>query len=112
MKKVLMGIIVLTFSSNLYAISPFVKGYRLYIRYVKHIPGYGIKAPQLLEKLNITSADELIRLIETGKIVEKVKEFNPKAAKGIEKILKKGKKKELETFLLTVYEGKIPPGCN
>ena len=112
MKKALTGIIALTLSSNLYAISPYVKGYRLYIRYVKHIPGYGIKAPQLLKILNITGADELIRLIETGKIVEKVEEFNPKAAKGIEKILQKGKQKDLEAFLLSVYEGKIPPGCN
>lgn len=99
-------------SVPLFAISPYVKGYKLYIRYVKHIPKDGIKAPLLLKKLGINSAEEIDELIKTGEIVQKVKKFNPAAAKGIEKILKKGKGKELDIFLKSIYMGKIPPGCN
>ncbi|QCI27777.1 hypothetical protein [Caminibacter pacificus] len=99
-------------SVNLHAISPYVKGYRLYIRYVKHIPKYGIKAPELLKKLHIRSSQQLHQLIQSGKIVEEVAKFNPNAAKGIEKILKKGKEKELEVFLNEVMKGRIPLGCN
>jgi antitoxin component of MazEF toxin-antitoxin module len=112
MKKLFASITIAALCTNLYAISPYVKGYRLYIRYVKHIPKFGIKAPQLLKKLNIKSSDELKYLISSHEIVKRVAKFNPKAAKGIEKILNKNKEKELEAFLLAVYEGKIPPGCN
>jgi hypothetical protein len=105
-------IAILCIALPLFAISPYVKGYRLYIRYVKHIPGHGIKAPELLKKLNVHSEKELEELLQSGEIVEKVKKFDPAAAKGIETILKKGKEKELEAFLKQIFLGKIPPGCN
>jgi hypothetical protein len=108
-KILIAGICLIT---PLFAINPYVKGYRYYIKYVKHIPKYGIKAPELLKKLNIRSTKEIDKLIYSGKIVEEIKKFNPAAAKGIEKILKKGKQKELSIFLKYVYLGKIPPGCN
>ena len=111
MKIKLIFSVLFLFSVNLYAITPYVKGYRLYIRYVKHIPRYGIKTPQLLKKLNISTTQELIELIESGKIVEKVKSFNPKAAEGIKKILNKDKK-SFEVFIISVYEGKVPAGCH
>ena len=91
---------------------PLRKRVQIYIRYVKHIPKFGIKAPMLLKRLNIKSSEELKYLIETHEIVKRVAKFNPEAAKGIEKILNKNKEKELEAFLLAVYEGRIPPGCN
>ena len=107
--KILMSALLAT---NLLAISPYVKGYRLYIRYVKHIPKYGIKAPELLKQLGVKSSAEIDELIKSGEIVKKVAKFNPKAAKGIERILKKGKQKELSVFLKSVFNGEIPPGCD
>ena len=112
MKKSIFSILLCAALSNtLYAITPYVKGYRLYIRYVKHIPKYGIKAPELLKKLQIHSTQQLKKMIESGEIVQKVKKFNPKAANGIKTILKKDKK-SLEVFLEEVYQGKIPWGCH
>jgi hypothetical protein len=112
-KKLLTSIVLCScIVTQTFAISPYVKGYRLYIRYVKHIPKYGIKAPELLKKLNVNSTAQLQKLLRSGEIVEKIKTFNPAAAKGIEKILKKGKEKELEAFLIQIFQGHIPPGCN
>ncbi|WP_457563615.1 hypothetical protein [Caminibacter pacificus] len=110
--KRLFFIALICCSVNLHAISPYVKGYRLYIRYVKRIPKNGIKAPDLLRKLHVRTPEQLHQLIKSGKIVEEVAKFNPNAAKGIEKILKKGKEKELEIFLTQVLMGRIPLGCN
>ncbi|WP_457560258.1 hypothetical protein [Caminibacter sp.] len=93
-----------------FAISPYVKGYRLYIRYVKHTPPRELKAPYLLKKLNITSLNELNREIDSGEIVKKLEKINPKAAKGLQKALSKDKK-AVKVFLDSIFEGKIPPGC-
>ncbi|GAB6045352.1 hypothetical protein JCM11957_09500 [Caminibacter profundus] len=109
--KLTLGVMLITLTTSLYGLSPYVKGYKLYIRYVKHIPKYGIKAPQLLKSLGVNSTEELEKLIDSGEIVEKVEKFNPKAAEGIKKILKKDKK-SFKFFLKSVYEGKIPLGCS
>jgi len=111
LKNLIFSILIL--SSSLYALSPYVKGYKAYIRYVKRIPKHGIKAPELLKKLNVKNEESLEELFKNnGKLlIEKTKQFNPKAAKGLEKIIEKGKLKELKTFLLKVLNGKVPLGC-
>jgi len=99
--------------SNLYALSPYVKGYKLYIRNIKHIPGAGMTAKELLKKLNIQTDEELENLFkDNGKeLVEKTKAINPKISEGIQKIIKKGKLKYLKKFLEDTYYGKLPAGC-
>jgi hypothetical protein len=103
----------LTLSTQLFAISPYIDGYRAYIRYVKHIPKYGIKAPDLLKKLGVKNEEDLLALFkDNGKpLIEKTKKFNPQAAKGLEKIIKRGKLKQLKVFLFDVLNGQIPAGC-
>jgi hypothetical protein len=106
-------LITLVLSTQLYAINPYVDGYRAYIKYVKHIPKYGIKAPELLKKLNVKNEEDLLNLFKDNAkpLIEKTKQFNPKAAEGLEKIIKRGKLKQLKVFLFDVLNGHIPAGC-
>jgi len=99
-------------TTNAYAISPYVEGYRLYIRYLKHIPGAGIKAPIFLKKLHIQTEIDFENLFKNNaqELIQKTKAFNPKAAKAIQKIVKEGKLNYLKAFLQQIYYGKIPPG--
>jgi len=113
-KKFLLYLVLLiSFSTFSFGFSKYVIGYRYYIRYVKHIPKYGIKTPDLLKKLNIKNQQQLIDLFKNNgqPLIEKVKKFNPAVANGLEKIIQKGKLEELKTFMIAVYNGKIPPGC-
>jgi len=105
--------IAFALSTQLYAINPYIDGYRAYIRHVKHIPKYGIKAPELLKKLNVKNEEDLLNLFkDNGKLlIEKTRQFNPKAAEGLEKIIKRGKLKQLKVFLFNVFNGQIPIGC-
>ena len=105
------GIIALLLT-NAYAITPYVRGYRLYIRYIKHIPGAGMKAPQLMKKLNVVTEEQFQNLFKNNaqELIQKTKAFNPKAAKAIQKIVKEGKLKYLKAFLHGIFEGGIPPG--
>jgi len=98
--------------SLLFALSPYNEGYRQYIRYVKHIPHYGIKAPMLLKKLNVKNEDDLKALFQNNAelLIKNTAKFNPEASKGLEKIIKKGKITSLEAFLTGIVNGKIPPG--
>ena len=98
--------------TNLFAISPYIDGYKMYIRYVKHIPKYGIKAPVLLKKLNVKTPNELNALFQNNaeKLILQTQKFNSEAAKGLEKIIKKGKLSSLKAFFLGIINGKIPPG--
>ena len=100
-------------ASQLFAISPYIDGYRAYIRYVKHIPHYGIKAPELLKKLNVHNEEDLLNLFKNNAqpLIEKTRQFNPKSAEGLQKIIKRGKLKQLKVFLFNVLNGQIPAGC-
>jgi ribosomal protein L15 len=113
MKLRLSLLIAIVLSTQLYAIRPYVDGYRMYIRYVKHIPRYGIKAPDLLKQLNVRTEEDLDKLFENnGKLlIEKTAQFNPKAAEGLKKIIKRGKIKQLKVFLSNILTGRIPAGC-
>ena len=106
-------LIALALTTQLYAISPYIDGYKAYIRYVKHIPRYGIKAPELLKKLNVKNEEDLLNLFKDNAkpLIEKTRQFNPKAAEGLEKIIKRGKLKQLKVYLFNVFNGQIPVGC-
>jgi len=105
--------LALVLTVQLFAISPYVDGYKMYIRYVKHIPRYGIKAPDLLKKLNVTNEEDLLNLFKNNAkpLIGKTKQFNPKAAEGLQTIIKRGKLKQLKVFLFNVLNGQIPAGC-
>ena len=88
------------------------KGFKYYNKYVKRKAH--LKSTQLIKELGVQTVDELKALFaDNGKpLVEKLKKINPKAAKGVEKIIKKGKLKDLEDFLIGIMEGKIQAGCS
>ena len=94
------------------AMADYNKGFKYYNKYVKRKAH--IKSTQFIKALGVKTVDELKALFaDNGKpLVEKLKKINPKAAKGVEKIIKKGKLKDLEDFLVGIMEGKIPAGCS
>jgi len=88
------------------------KGFKYYNKYVKKKSG--LKSTQLIKVLEVKNIDELNKLFENnGKgLVEKLKATGKdKAAKAMEKIIKKGKLKDVHDFLKGIMEGKIPAGC-
>lgn len=105
-------LLLLVFVSSLFALSPYVKGYRDYIRYIKYSSGRELKSPYLLRKLNIVTPEELNKYFENNAtlLLKKVEKINPKIAEGIKKIIKKGDLKDLKVFWNSIINGKIPPG--
>jgi len=88
------------------------KGFKYYNKYVKKKSG--VKSTELIKMLGVKSIDELNKLFENnGKgLVEKLKAAgNEKAAKAMEKVIKKGKLNDVHDFLKGIMEGKIPAGC-
>jgi len=88
------------------------KGFKYYNKYVKKKSG--LKSTQLIKALGVKNVDELNKLFENnGKgLIEKLKASgNTKAAKAMEKVIKKGKLKDVKDFLKGIMEGKIPAGC-
>ncbi|GAX87146.1 conserved hypothetical protein [Lebetimonas natsushimae] len=108
--KILVSAVILVSFS--YAINPYTKGYRAYIRYIKHAGGHTLKAPQLLKKLDVNTPDQLNALFTDNAkpLLEKLNKLNPKAAKGLQKIIEKGELPYLKVFFTKILEGKIPPG--
>jgi len=88
------------------------KGFKYYNKYVKKKSG--IKSTQLIKILGVKNVDELKALFkDNGKgLIAKLKAASKnKAAKAMEKIIKKGKLKDVEDFLIGIMNGKIPAGC-
>jgi hypothetical protein len=110
-KLLLAAAIGLSFSASV-ALADYNVGFKYYNKYIKGKSH--LKSTQLIKELEVKSVDELKALFkDNGKpLVEKLKQINPKAAKGVEKIIKKGKLKDLEDFLVGIMEGKIPAGCS
>ena len=89
------------------------KGFKYYNKYVKK--SSHIKSTQLIKMLGVNTPDELKALFkDNGKgLIEKLKASgNEKAVKGIEKIIKKKKLKDVEDFLIGIMNGKVPAGCS
>ncbi len=110
--KLLVGAAVVAGLSVSVAMADYNVGFKYYNKYVKRKSH--LKSTQLIKELGVQTIDELKALFkDNGKpLVEKLKQINPKAAKGVEKIIKKGKLKDLEDFLVGIMEGKIPAGCS
>ena len=106
------GAIALSFTATT-ALADYNRGFKYYNKYVKKKSH--IKSTQLIKILGVQTVDELKALFkDNGKpLIEKLKATgHEKAAKGVEKIIKKGKLKDLEDFLVGIMEGKIPAGCS
>jgi len=88
------------------------KGFKYYNKYIKKKSG--VTSTQLLKKLGINDQDTLKSLLKDNAkgLIEAAKKAGlKKVAKGIEKIVKKGKTKDLKDFLIGIMNGKIPAGC-
>jgi len=88
------------------------KGYKYYDKIIKRKTH--IKAPQFIKILGVQTPDELEELFaNNGKgLIEKLNATgHKKAAKAVEKIIKKHKLNDLKDFLIGIMNGKIPAGC-
>jgi len=104
------GAIVASLGTALFA--DYNKGYKYYDKIIKRKTH--IKAPEFVKILGVQTPDELEKLFENnGKgLVEKLKATgHKKAAKAVEKIIKKKKLNDLKDFLIGILNGKIPAGC-
>ncbi|MRJ06785.1 MAG: hypothetical protein C6I01_04625 [Epsilonproteobacteria bacterium] len=111
--KVLVAGVIATGLLATSALADYNKGYKYYNKYVKKKAH--LKSTQLIKVLGVKTPDELKALFaDNGKgLIEKLKAAGQdKAAAGVEKIIKKGKLKDLEDFLIGIMNGKIPAGCS
>ena len=94
------------------AFASYNKGFKYYSKYVFRTSH--IKSTQILGKLGIQTAEQLKPLLKDNAkgLIDKLNKAGyKKAAKGIEKIVKKHKLKDLEDFFMGVLNGKIPASC-
>jgi len=94
------------------AFASYNKGFKYYSRYIyrtSHVrstvilPKIGVQLPSQLKPLFKDNAKPLIEKLN--------KAGYKKVAKGVEKIAKKHKLKDLEDFLIGILNGKIPASC-
>ena len=88
------------------------KGFKFYQKYIKKPTK--ITSTKFIKELNISTEKDINLLLENNAdlLIKKLKENNQtKAIKGIKKIIKKHKLKDLNDFIKGIYEGKIPAGC-
>jgi hypothetical protein len=95
------------------AMADYNKGFKYYNKMVKKKSK--LKSSQMLKLLNIKTAAQLEALLANnakGLIAALKAKGQDKAAKGIEKIVKKHKLNDLKDFLVGIMNGKIPAGCS
>jgi len=111
--RLLVAAAVATGLSVSVAMADYNKGYKYYNKYIKKKSG--LKSTQLIKVLGVKTADELEALFKDNAkpLIEKLKAAGQeKAAKGVEKIVKKKKLNDLKDFLVGIMNGKIPAGCS
>jgi hypothetical protein len=95
------------------AMADYNKGFKYYNKMVKKKSK--LKSSQMLKLLNIKTPDQLKALLADnakGLIAALKEKGQDKAAAGVAKIVKKGKLKDLQDFLVGILNGKIPAGCS
>ena len=95
------------------AMADYNVGFRYYSKFIKSKAH--LKAPKMMKILNVQTIDELKGLFKDngkGLIAKLNAAGEKKAAKGVEKIIKKHKLKDLEDFLIGIMQGNIPAGCS
>jgi hypothetical protein len=109
-KIILATFIIATFS---YALNPYIKGYKDYIRYIKYAGRKTILTTTFLKKLNVHTKEDLDKLFANNGelLLKKTILISPQAAKGLQKIIEKGDLPYLKVFFLKTLEGKLPAGC-
>jgi len=88
------------------------KGFKYFNKYIKKTAH--LKSTELLNVTGAKSQKDLYKLFENNAtlLIKKLNDANlTKASKGVQKIIKKGKLKDLEDFLKGIMQGKIPAGC-
>jgi len=109
--KMLVAGVLLAALSTTAAFADYEKGFKYYQKYVKRLSG--IKGTEFLKLLNIQTPDDVKALLkdDAKPLIAKLKKLGKvKAAKAIEKIVKKHKLNDLEDFLIGMVNGKIPAG--
>jgi ribosomal protein S3AE len=112
MKLIIAGFVVSGLIGSV-AFADYNRGFKYYNKYIKRKAH--IKSTELIKILDVNTTDDLNKLFENNAsgLIQKLKDNNQtKAVKGVEKIIKKGKLKDLEDFLKGIMEGKIPAGCS
>jgi hypothetical protein len=95
------------------AMADYNKGFKYYNKMIKKKAH--LKSTQMLKVLGVKTSAELEKLFANnakGLIAALKAAGQDKAAKGVEKIVKKHKLKDLKDFLVGIMNGKIPAGCS
>jgi len=95
------------------AMADYNVGFKYYNKFVKKKSK--LKSSKLLKLLDIKTVDQLDALLADNAkgLIEALKaKGQDKAVAGVQKIIKKGKLKDLKDFLTGILEGKIPAGCS
>jgi len=109
-KMVVAGLLLASVSASV-AMADYNKGYKYYQKYVKK--SSGIKGTDFLKVIGVNTPDQLTPLLKDNAkpLIEKLeKSGHKKAAKAVEKIVKKHKLNDLKDFLVGMLNGKIPAG--
>jgi len=109
-KMVVAGLLLAALSASV-AMADYNKGFKYYQKYVKRASG--IKGTDFLKVIGVQTPDQLKLLLKDNAkpLIEKLKKSgHKKAAKAIEKIVKKHKLNDLKDFLVGMLNGKIPAG--
>ena len=94
------------------AFASYNKGFKYYSRYIYRTSH--VRSTAILSNLGIQLPSQLKPLFKDNAkpLIEKLNKAGyKKVAKGIEKIAKKHKLKDLEDFFIGVLNGKIPASC-
>jgi len=95
------------------AMADYNKGFKYYNKYIKRKAH--LKSPQMLKILGVKTSAELEALFANNAqgLIKALKAAGQdKAAKGVEKIVKKHKLNDLKDFLIGIMNGNIPAGCS
>ncbi len=109
-KMLVAGLLLASVSVSV-AMADYNKGLKYFQRYIKK--AHKIKSPDLLKKIGVKTPDDLNALFKDNAkhLIEKLKAAGLKdEAKGVEKIAKKHKLKDLKDFFIGVLNGKLPAG--
>ncbi len=109
-KMVVAGLLLASVSASV-AMADYNKGLKYFTKYIKK--AHQIKSPVLLQKVGAKTPDDLDALFKDNAklLIQKLEAAGlKKEAKGVEKIAKKHKLKDLKDFFIGVLNGKLPAG--
>jgi hypothetical protein len=111
LKTLAAGALVASIATTM-SFADYNKGFKYFNKYVKKPSG--VTSSAFIKKIGIEEADDLEPLFKDNAkgLIEAAKKAGlPKVAKGIEKVVKKHKLKDVKDFLIGIANGKVPAGC-